>query len=203
MHVEHAPVLKGKRGFHEETWLCCSSLTLHWPDFSHSPENTEQGIAKRGGALLISLDYFSDFFFFLNNLFVCVHAALHAASLSDHVSTVKLLLDRGAMVDSLDVMKHTPLFRACEMGHRDVILTLIKGGCGWSRMLSVRRMPRLKCKCNERRFCSRGLGGCGWPHCSALGSSGRQCWGLPDTDGEWDQSQCAGMKAHMQKLKAA
>ncbi|XP_055359449.1 inversin isoform X2 [Betta splendens] len=53
--------------------------------------------------------------------------ALHAASLSGHVSTVKLLLDRGAMVDSLDVMKHTPLFRACEMGHRDVILTLIKG----------------------------------------------------------------------------
>ncbi|XP_031709449.1 inversin isoform X2 [Anarrhichthys ocellatus] len=53
--------------------------------------------------------------------------ALHAASLSGHVSTVKLLLERGAMVDSLDVMKHTPLFRACEMGHRDVILTLIKG----------------------------------------------------------------------------
>ncbi|KAM3873334.1 inversin [Diretmus argenteus] len=53
--------------------------------------------------------------------------ALHAASLSGHVSTVRLLLERGAMVDSLDVMKHTPLFRACEMGHRDVILTLIKG----------------------------------------------------------------------------
>ncbi|XP_030014479.1 inversin isoform X2 [Sphaeramia orbicularis] len=53
--------------------------------------------------------------------------ALHAASLSGHVSTVKLLLERGAMVDALDVMKHTPLFRACEMGHRDVILTLIKG----------------------------------------------------------------------------
>ena len=59
---------------------------------------------------------------------VCVHIALHAASLSGHVSTVKLLLEKGAMVDSLDVMKHTPLFRACEMGHRDVILTLIKGG---------------------------------------------------------------------------
>eukprot|EP00066_Takifugu_rubripes_P014703 XP_011603969.1 PREDICTED: inversin isoform X2 [Takifugu rubripes] len=54
--------------------------------------------------------------------------ALHAASLSGHVSTVKLLLERGAMVDYLDVMKHTPLFRACEMGQRDVILTLIKGG---------------------------------------------------------------------------
>ncbi|XP_062255648.1 inversin isoform X2 [Platichthys flesus] len=53
--------------------------------------------------------------------------ALHAASLSGHVSTVMLLLEKGAMVDALDVMKHTPLFRACEMGHRDVILTLIKG----------------------------------------------------------------------------
>ncbi|XP_077577444.1 inversin [Stigmatopora nigra] len=53
--------------------------------------------------------------------------ALHAAALSGHVNTVQLLLERGAMVDSLDVMKHTPLFRACEMGHRDVILTLIKG----------------------------------------------------------------------------
>lgn len=53
--------------------------------------------------------------------------ALHAASLSGHVSTVRLLLEKGAMVDSMDVMKHTPLFRACEMGHRDVILTLIKG----------------------------------------------------------------------------
>uniref|UniRef100_A0A4W5K2Z7 Uncharacterized protein n=1 Tax=Hucho hucho TaxID=62062 RepID=A0A4W5K2Z7_9TELE len=53
--------------------------------------------------------------------------ALHAASLSGHVSTVRLLLERGAIVDSLDVMKHTPLFRACEMGHRHIILTLIKG----------------------------------------------------------------------------
>uniref|UniRef100_A0A8C1ZLK0 Inversin n=1 Tax=Cyprinus carpio TaxID=7962 RepID=A0A8C1ZLK0_CYPCA len=53
--------------------------------------------------------------------------ALHAAALSGHVSTVRLLLEREAMVDPLDVMKHTPLFRACEMGHRDVILTLIKG----------------------------------------------------------------------------
>lgn len=64
-------------------------------------------------------------------LCVCVYLrvclALHVASLSGHVSTVRLLLEKGAMVDSLDVMKHTPLFRACEMGQRDVILTLIKG----------------------------------------------------------------------------
>uniref|UniRef100_A0A671LT05 Inversin-like n=1 Tax=Sinocyclocheilus anshuiensis TaxID=1608454 RepID=A0A671LT05_9TELE len=53
---------------------------------------------------------------------------LNAAALSGHVSTAQLLLEQGAMVDPLDVMKHTPLFRACEMGHRDVILTLIKGG---------------------------------------------------------------------------
>ncbi|KAL6090052.1 hypothetical protein STEG23_031853, partial [Scotinomys teguina] len=52
--------------------------------------------------------------------------ALHAAALSGHVSTVKLLLDNDAQVDATDVMKHTPLFRACEMGHKDVIQTLIK-----------------------------------------------------------------------------
>ncbi|XP_078394826.1 inversin isoform X2 [Cetorhinus maximus] len=54
--------------------------------------------------------------------------ALHAAVLSGHVSTVKLLLKYGAQVDAMDVMKHTPLFRACEMGHKEVIQTLIKGG---------------------------------------------------------------------------
>lgn len=53
--------------------------------------------------------------------------ALHAAALSGHVSTVKLLLEHNAQVDALDVMKHTPLFRACEMGHKEVIQTLIKG----------------------------------------------------------------------------
>lgn len=56
-----------------------------------------------------------------------VLSALHAAALSGHVSTVKLLLEHNAQVDALDVMKHTPLFRACEMGHKEVIQTLIKG----------------------------------------------------------------------------
>ncbi|XP_077139929.1 inversin [Ranitomeya variabilis] len=54
--------------------------------------------------------------------------ALHAASLSGQISTVRVLLDNSAQVDAVDVMKHTPLFRACEMGHREVISTLIKGG---------------------------------------------------------------------------
>lgn len=40
---------------------------------------------------------------------------------------MKLLLENNAQVDATDVMKHTPLFRACEMGHKDVIQTLIKG----------------------------------------------------------------------------
>ncbi|XP_064362845.1 inversin isoform X5 [Dromaius novaehollandiae] len=56
--------------------------------------------------------------------------ALHAAALSGHVNTVKLLLEHNAQVDALDVMKHTPLFRACEMGHKEVIQTLIEGGAG-------------------------------------------------------------------------
>ncbi|CAM9629374.1 unnamed protein product [Lampetra planeri] len=54
--------------------------------------------------------------------------ALHAAALSGHVSTVRLLLAHGAQVDAANVMKHTPLFRACEMGHKEVIETLIEGG---------------------------------------------------------------------------
>ncbi|XP_073496046.1 inversin [Phyllobates terribilis] len=54
--------------------------------------------------------------------------ALHAASLSGQISTVRVLLDNSAQVDAVDVMKHTPLFRACEMGHRELISTLIKGG---------------------------------------------------------------------------
>lgn len=59
--------------------------------------------------------------------FSFIPPALHAAALSGHVSTVKLLLEHKAQVDALDVMKHTPLFRACEMGHKEVIQTLIKG----------------------------------------------------------------------------
>lgn len=61
------------------------------------------------------------------SFFVTSLLALHAAALSGHVSTVKLLLENNAQVDAVDVMKHTPLFRACEMGHKDVIQTLIKG----------------------------------------------------------------------------
>ncbi|XP_072287694.1 inversin [Pyxicephalus adspersus] len=54
--------------------------------------------------------------------------ALHAASLSGHISTIRIILQHGAQVDAADVMKHTPLFRACEMGHREVIYTLVEGG---------------------------------------------------------------------------
>jgi hypothetical protein len=54
--------------------------------------------------------------------------ALHAAALSGHARSVKLLLDHGAHIDAADFMKHTPLFRACEMGHTDVVQTLIDDG---------------------------------------------------------------------------
>lgn len=59
--------------------------------------------------------------------FYFLRLALHAAVLAGHVSTLKLLLEYGAQVDAMDVMKHTPLFRACEMGHKEVIQTLIEG----------------------------------------------------------------------------
>ena len=55
-------------------------------------------------------------------------AALHAAALAGHASTVRLLLDNAAQIDSTDLLKHTPLFRACEMGHTDVVQTLIDCG---------------------------------------------------------------------------
>jgi inversin len=41
---------------------------------------------------------------------------------------VKLLLDAKASIDCTDLMKHTPLFRACEMGHTDVVQALIDLG---------------------------------------------------------------------------
>ncbi len=34
----------------------------------------------------------------------------------------------GAQIDCTDLLKHTPLFRACEMGHTDVVQTLMDCG---------------------------------------------------------------------------
>lgn len=55
-------------------------------------------------------------------------AALHAAALAGHASTVRLLLDNSSQIDATDLLKHTALFRACEMGHTDVVQTLIDCG---------------------------------------------------------------------------
>lgn len=54
--------------------------------------------------------------------------ALHASALSGHASSVKLLLDHGAQIDAVDRLKHTALFRACEMGHTSVVQSLIDYG---------------------------------------------------------------------------
>ena len=51
--------------------------------------------------------------------------ALHSAAYSGHVSCVKLLIQFGACVDALDLLQHTPIYRACEMGHTDVVHNLI------------------------------------------------------------------------------
>lgn len=51
--------------------------------------------------------------------------ALHSAAYSGHVSCVKLLIQFGACVDALDMLQHTPIYRACEMGHTEVVNNLI------------------------------------------------------------------------------
>ncbi|KAH3749812.1 hypothetical protein DPMN_184326 [Dreissena polymorpha] len=65
---------------------------------------------------------------FMNSLEFLWLSALHAAALSGHASSVKILLNHGAQIDATDLIKHTPLFRACEMGHTDVVQTLIDDG---------------------------------------------------------------------------
>lgn len=56
-------------------------------------------------------------------------SVLHAAALSGCVDTVRLLLDGfGADVDAVDSVRHTPLFRACDVGHTDIVQVLIENG---------------------------------------------------------------------------
>ena len=52
--------------------------------------------------------------------------ALHAAAWSGHAATVRLLLLSGALIDSVDHSRHTPLSRACEAGHAGVVMALIE-----------------------------------------------------------------------------
>ncbi len=51
-------------------------------------------------------------------------SAIHAAALAGHAVSVKLLLQNGGNVNIQDQLQHTPLFRACEMGHTGIILAL-------------------------------------------------------------------------------
>ena len=51
--------------------------------------------------------------------------ALHAAAYSGYVNCVELLVEFGACVNAVDKLQHTPLFRACEMGHTEVVHNLI------------------------------------------------------------------------------
>ena len=51
--------------------------------------------------------------------------ALHAAAYSGRVDCVELLVEFGACVNAVDRLQHTPLFRACEMGHTEVVHNLI------------------------------------------------------------------------------
>ena len=62
--------------------------------------------------------------------------ALHSAAYSGHVNCVKLLIQFGACVDALDMLQHTPIFRACEMGHTEVVNNLILRKFSFDRIIS-------------------------------------------------------------------
>lgn len=68
-------------------------------------------------------------------------SAVHAAALAGHASTVKLLLSHKAQMDAVDLLKHTPLFRACEMGHMEVVQALIEHGAAVDVMDQDGRSP--------------------------------------------------------------
>ena len=57
--------------------------------------------------------------------------ALHSAAYSGHVNCVNLLIEFGACVDALDMLEHTPIYRACEMGHTEVVNSLILSKFGF------------------------------------------------------------------------
>ena len=57
--------------------------------------------------------------------------ALHSAAYSGHVICVQLLIEFGACVDALDQLQHTPLKCACEMGHTEVVRSLILSELSW------------------------------------------------------------------------
>ena len=51
--------------------------------------------------------------------------ALHMASEGGHLQCVNLLLQNHAGVNIVDNQQYTPLFSACQMGHKDVVETLL------------------------------------------------------------------------------
>ena len=51
--------------------------------------------------------------------------ALHASAYAGHLSCTRLLLEHNADLNAFDMINHTPLFRACEQGHTDVVALLL------------------------------------------------------------------------------
>ncbi|XP_065888702.1 inversin-like [Dysidea avara] len=54
--------------------------------------------------------------------------ALHIAALYGYANCVRLLLQHGAQVNTIDAEQQSPLFRACERGHTEVMVTLLQAG---------------------------------------------------------------------------
>ena len=62
-----------------------------------------------------------------------VTTALHCAAISGHVATLRLLLDRGALIDMPDRIGYTALRMAAEEGHKDSVQVLLEKGADVDR----------------------------------------------------------------------
>ncbi|XP_057300328.1 inversin-B-like [Hydractinia symbiolongicarpus] len=54
--------------------------------------------------------------------------ALHMSTQAGHLNCVKLLIENGAHVDTVDVKHHIPLFYACASGHVEIVTELLSHG---------------------------------------------------------------------------
>jgi ankyrin repeat protein len=57
-----------------------------------------------------------------------LHTVLHDSAANGHLDVVGLLLDAGALLDSQDRYKYTPLSHACFWGHHEVAALLLNHG---------------------------------------------------------------------------
>eukprot|EP00052_Salpingoeca_macrocollata_P022844 m.199538 g.199538 ORF g.199538 m.199538 type:complete len:192 (-) comp21902_c2_seq4:171-746(-) len=82
--------------------------------------------------------------------------ALHAAAFAGNVNCVSILLQHGAVLDVLDSVHQSALFRACEVGHAEVAVRLTEAGASVNLADSEGRTPLhwLAAEESDLCFCS-------------------------------------------------